>query len=364
MIIKELLCNIFYILLIAFVCFILFFAIKTKLRYSRVINILNTDIEGFSNMNEDSKEDIMKKLYITENDVDIVKKINRSKENNSNPGGEEEKKVSANSLIIAPNKIVHIEPDKVYDDFYAEVYDMVALDKSKVLFEVKYIKSFIDNDTPGVKILDVGCGTGQHTKYLSEDHEYVGLDNSNSMLKYAKMNTNNNCRLVKGDANQLSVVGEKTFSHIACLYFTMYYFKNPDRIFYNFRRWLKKDGILIIHLVDRDLFDPVLNPANPSRINSIQKYADKRITSSIINFKHATYISDFVLKKNNMAEFQEIIRFKDTNVERRQRHLLYMFTNKKYVQLAKQNGFELKEIKSMNHIKYEHNYLFVFKKVD
>ena len=119
---------------------------------------------------------------------------------------------------------------------------------------------------------------------------------------------------------------------------------------------------MILHLVDKNKFDPILNPANPSQINSIQKYTDKRITSSIINFNNMTYISDFVFKKNNMAEFQEIIRFNKDNIERRQRHLLYMFSNKEYVKVAKKYGFQLQEIKSMNEIKYEHNYLFVFKK--
>ena len=64
-----------------------------------------------------------------------------------------------------------------------------------------------------------------------------------------------------------------------------------------------------------------------------------------------------------MAEFQELIRFKDTNVERRQSHLLYMYTNKHFVNVAKKYGFMLEEIKNLENVKFEHNYLFVFKKV-
>ena len=353
-------CNVLYLILILVLIFFITFAIKTHKRYIKVKDLVgdyDNKVEGFQNMNEENKKQILKDLNIDKNDIDIVKKNNKKKLS----GGDNDTD-KAETMIIAPNKIITIQPDKIYDKFYADVYDSVALDKPKVKFEVDYIKSLIDLDRGDNKILDVGCGTGQHTKYLSEHTEYVGLDRSNDMLRHARMNINSNCRLVAGDANKLSVVAEDSFSHIICLYFTIYYFKDPDRLFYNFGRWLKKDGILVIHLVDRDKFDPVLNPANPSRVNSIQKYADKRITSSIINFNNVTYISDFVLKKNNMAEFQEIIRFKNTNTERRQRHLMYMFTNKRYVQIAKKNGFELQEIKSMNEVKYEHNYLFVFKK--
>ena len=368
---KDIICNICYVIFIIVLIFFVSFAIKTHKRYVKFTKIIGdvNNIEGFTNMGKDSQNELIEELDIDIDDINIVKKKNETSAatagDATTPSSSSDKTTeqSKDKMIIMPNKIINIPPDKIYDDFYASVYDKVTLDQSKVIFEAGYIKSLMDKKRTDNKILDVGCGTGQHIKYLSQKNDYVGLDRSNPMLAQAKLNTNGNCRLVSGDANQLSIVGEDEYSHIICLYFTIYYFKDPDRLFSNFSKWLKDDGIVVIHLVDSAKFDPVLNPANPSRINSIQKYTDKRITSSIINFNNITYISDFVLKKNNMAEFQEIIRFKKNNTERRQRHLMYMFTNKKYVQIAKKNGFELQEIKSMNKIKYEHNYLFTFKKV-
>ena len=359
---KDILCNSCYVVFIVVLIFFVTFAIKTHKRYVKFTKIIGdvNNIEGFTNMGKDSKKELIEELDIDIDDINIVKKQNDIAAASS---GEKIAEKSKDKMIIMPNKIINIPHDKIYDEFYASVYDKVTLDQSKIAFEAGYIKSLMDKQKTDNKILDVGCGTGQHIKYLSQKTDYVGLDRSNPMLVKAKLNTNGNCRLVSGDANQLSIVGEDEYSHIICLYFTIYYFKDPDRLFYNFSKWLKDDGIVVVHLVDRDKFDPVLDPANPSRINSIQKYTDKRITSSIINFNNITYISDFVLKKNNMAEFQEIIRFKKNDIERRQRHLMYMYTNKKYVQIAKKNGFELQEIKSMNKIKYEHNFLFTFKKV-
>ena len=363
-------CNIMVVIFIIILLFFLTFAIKTRKRYLNIKNTLgemnNTSIEAFSNMEQKNQQDIMDKLNIDEADVEIVKKKNKNKkkkstEINSKVSNGDDDDDGDKLLGIMPNKIINIPQGDEYDKLYADAYDMVAMDHTKVMFEVKYIKSLMDKSKNNV-ILDVGCGTGQHTKYLSEDNEYIGLDKSTHMLDKAKLNINKKSRLVLEDANKLSAVGEDKFTVIMCMYFTIYYFKDPNKIFYNFTRWIKKDGILILHLVDKNKFDPILNPANPSHINSIQKYTDKRITSSIINFNNMTYISDFVFKKNNMAEFQEIIRFNKDNIERRQRHLLYMFSNKEYVKVAKKYGFQLQEIKSMNEIKYEHNYLFVFKK--
>ena len=42
--------------------------------------------------------------------------------------------------------------------------------------------------------------------------------------------------------------------------------------------WLMPGGYLIVHLVDRESFDPILPPGNPLYVVSPQKYAKERIT--------------------------------------------------------------------------------------
>jgi len=367
---KTLLCNLSYIILIVFIGFIFLFAIKTREKYNNVQDVLKKNgllgevIEGFSNMDKVDKDNLLEKLDISTNDIDIVKN-NRKKKLLGTIDEEELREYNkSKELIDKPSKIINIPSDKIFDEYYASLYDKVTFDYSKVLFESHYINELIKKDkVNGATILDVGCGTGQHIKPLAKDNNiYVGLDKSNAMLEKAKKYKRPNVELVIGDAMNSDVVEANKYTHIICLYFSIYYMNDPEKLFNNFSKWLKPGGLVICHLVDRDLFDPVLNPANPSQINSIQKYSKKRITTSIIKFNKMTYISDFVLKKNNMAEFQEIIRYKKDSVERRHRHKLYMYTNKHYVQIAKKTGFELKEIKNMKDVKYEHNYLFVFRK--
>ncbi len=354
---KNVIKQLSILLLIGGLLFLIVFAIHTQNRYTQIKNLIELEsFENFENIGDEDansikkKEDLMKKLKIDKTDMDMIKN----------------KKYEKMPITEKPSRIDVVQSEDIYDEFYSKMYDMVAYDTPKVLYEYKYIQGLIKKlniDNNNVEILDVGCGTGQHGKLLSKDYKYTGVDRSKHMLKIAKDKIDVSGKLILQDANKLTAVGEDSYNIILCLYFTIYYFKDLDKIFSNLTRWIKDDGYLVLHLVDRELFDPVLNPANPSPLNSIQKYSKKRITNSVINFNNITYISDFVLKKNNMAEFQELIRFKDTNVERRQSHLLYMYTNKHFVNVAKKYGFMLEEIKNLENVKFEHNYLFVFKKV-
>ena len=99
-----------------------------------------------------------------------------------------------------------------------------------------------------------------------------------------------------------------SFTHVLCLYFTIYYIKNKKQFLTNCYDWLKPGGYLVLHLVNRNKFDPILNSADPLQAVSAQKYAKKRITNSLIKFKDFQYRGDFKLDKD-IATFEEI--FKD-----------------------------------------------------
>jgi hypothetical protein len=74
--------------------------------------------------------------------------------------------------------------------------------------------------------------------------------------------------------------------------------------------WLMPGGYLIVHLVDRETFDPILPPGNPLYVVSPQKYAKERITQTKITFNDFIYTSNFSLDKpNNMAMFDEKFKF-------------------------------------------------------
>ena len=109
-----------------------------------------------------------------------------------------------------------------------------------------------------------------------------------------------------GSALDFMLFPAATFSHILCLYFTIYYIERKQQFFQNCYDWLLPGGYLVLHLVNRNMFDPILNSANPLAMVSPQKYAKKRITNSLVKFKDFQYKANFSWTKewaDNKASF-------------------------------------------------------------
>ena len=65
-------------------------------------------------------------------------------------------------------------------------------------------------------------------------------------------------------------------------------------------------GYLVVHIVDRDKFDPILPPSNPLLIVSPQKYTKQRITQSEVVLNNMQYKGEFALEPNtDNAVFKE-----------------------------------------------------------
>jgi len=251
---------------------------------------------------------------------------------------------------------------EVYDDFYAEIYDYLVFNAIKNEYEIGAI---VNETTPSNKsvILDVGCGTGHHVAKLSEKNlNVVGIDISPSMISQAKTNYPNYDFQV-GDVLNSSTFQQGTFTHILCLYFTIYYFKNKQLFFNNCMDWLMPGGYLIVHIVDKDNFDPILPPGNPLIITSPQKYADKRITNTKVTFNDFVYQSKFDLNPNNSdtATFSEKFKFNNGKT-RKQEHKLYMESESEIIERAKDVGFIVQGQIDLVKCSYENQYLFILMK--
>ena len=154
---------------------------------------------------------------------------------------------------------------------------------------------------------------------------------------------------------------DSSLTHILCLYFTIYYMKDKMQFFYNCMNWLMPGGYLIVHLVDKYKFDPILPPGNPLYIVSPQKYAKERITSTKITFNDFIYDSNFKLDENDIAVFNEKFKFNDGRV-RKQEQRLYMEDLPTIVNMAQEAGFIVHAKVDMVKCAYEHQYLYVFVK--
>lgn len=250
----------------------------------------------------------------------------------------------------------------IYDDFYADIYDFLVFNNLKDDYEVGYIMNSASPSSKS-KILDIGCGTGHHVSSLgSKGLDVLGIDISPSMIQKAKTNFPD-YKFTVGDALNNHLFESNSFTHILCMYFTIYYFKDKAQFFNNCFKWLMPGGYLIVHLVEREHFDPILPPGNPLLYISPQRYAKERITSTKVKFTDFSYSADFKLDEaNDKALFVE--KFKnDTNGKvRKNEHTLYMPDAQQIVDEAQACGFIVESKADLLQCQYEYQYLYVFVK--
>ena len=250
----------------------------------------------------------------------------------------------------------------IYDPFYADIYDYLVFNNMKDEYEIGQI---IKTTTPNSKsvILDIGSGTGHHVADLaSKGLDVLGIDISPSMVSKAKEQYPD-YKYEVSDALDGDKFVSGSFTHIMFMYFTIYYFKDKSIFFNNVMKWLKPGGYLILHLVDRKKFDPILPPGNPLLLVSPQKYAKERITSTKIKFNDFSYTADFQLDETkNEAKFIE--KFKNDSDGKIRKHELtmYMTDIDDIVSEAQMAGFIVDQKIDLVKCQYEYQYLYVFTK--
>jgi len=250
----------------------------------------------------------------------------------------------------------------IYDDFYVNIYDDLFYSTIKDDFEIGQIikKTNVTNES---RILDIGSGIGHHVSKLQEQgYNAIGVDSSESMVKKAK-DKYPSSQFIIGDVTTQLDFQFNSFTHMLCLYFTIYYIKNKDLFFNNIMNLLMPGGYIILHLVDRDLFDPIIPAGQGFLIVSPQKYAHKRITKTTVHFHDFVYSADFDLNNNkNIAIFNEKFKFKNEQHVRKNQHILYMEDMNDILTIAQQSGFIIDGQIDLLKCGYDSQYLFILQK--
>ena len=252
-------------------------------------------------------------------------------------------------------------PD-IYDDFYVSVYDDLVFDELKNDFEVGAIVSSTKPTQKSV-IMDIGSGTGHQAASLHErGFNVAGLDISPAMVEAARKK-HPGVTYKQGDALHGNLFAPSSFTHITCLYFTLYYMRDKRQFFTNCYTWLMPGGYLVIHLVDRSAFDPTIPAGNALAIIDPQHYARKRITRTRVEFDKESYTADFSLDESDgTAIFSEVFKSPQTGRVRKNEHLLYMPTQKTIIREAREAGFILLSKSHMDDCGYENQFMYVLQK--
>ena len=143
---------------------------------------------------------------------------------------------------------------KIFDDMNIDDWKTKAENYSKIRWvkDKKLLNAFYDNlpknISEGNKVLEVGIGTGELTKFVKENNEfnkissiYTGIDLSPSMLLYIK---DKNIEIITGDACRLSFA-DNSFDTVI-MRGVLHYLENPQVVFNEIFRVLKCGGQFVL----------------------------------------------------------------------------------------------------------------------
>lgn len=131
---------------------------------------------------------------------------------------------------------------------FARYYDQIYLQMKDYESESKIVKHIIRQfeKKPSKTLLDVGCGTGEHLKHLSQSFRCKGIDISEEMIETARAKVAD-AEFEIADMIDFSL-GEK-FDVITCLFSSIGYvqtFKNLVKTLKNLLYHLNDEGLTLV----------------------------------------------------------------------------------------------------------------------
>lgn len=230
-----------------------------------------------------------------------------------------------------------------YDEFYSQIYDDLMLSQTKSEYEVSKIIEMTEPNPHYSSFLDVGSGTGTMVNYLKQKgFNAYGIDKSKAMIAKSQ-DKFPDASMKCGDVLEPITFDRGTFTHIICTGFTIYEIEDKSRFFQNCYFWLQSNGYLILHLVDKDTFDPIIPAGKPRILDSPQKYSNQRITDTLIDFMDFTYKSSYDFSKSDERVIHKET-FTDTKTQniRENEMTLFMKNTEDILSTAIKYGFVIK----------------------
>jgi SAM-dependent methyltransferase len=212
---------------------------------------------------------------------------------------------------------------KAFDTEHVVYYDTLVYDGMKQQQELFFLDPILQPDSI---VLDVGSGTGHFVDALvKKGIQATGVDSSNAMIQSAKKRYPHEYWF--GDVSNTSLFSPGTFSHIFCMYYTIYYLNAS--FFQNAKEWLQPGGFLIVHLSKEWKYGPTSRFQGPFSYSS----------SHVYNKHH-----EFITVKGKRKRFEHKIQWKSIP---------------SMIALAQHYGFTVHSIYSYP-LPHQGEYLYVF----
>ena len=185
------------------------------------------------------------------------------------------------------------DPSKFYDDFYVSRIDQAYYPEGKNicrcsdLYKTAFRRLYPKKDT---KVLLAGANTGRYLDALTGVcPDTTGVVKYEGLFEIAKRNAPK-AKVVLGDiAETPDIFPDNEFSHIIFEDRTLYEVDRKKALT-NAIKWLRPGGRLVLRVVNRDKFDPMVPTAVPLRGLNVQNYLAQRKQDSKVFFKDGSKI--------------------------------------------------------------------------
>ncbi len=264
-------------------------------------------------------------------------------------------------FTVASEKYVVKTGGDIFDDFYANIYDYIWYNNVTNEYEIGEIVRRT-GVTRKSRVLEINCRTGHHLELLrKQEIPAEGIEENAAVLAQAKKNYPK-LKIRKGAPSDTMEFQGGLFTHILCLSYGIYYIPDRLQFFRNCFHWLMPGGYLVVHMVNRNLFDTLLPGGNPLQLVSAQKFSKDRINHTEMKFDDFSYSADWDVDVNaSKSVITEKFVDHSGNV-RENRHELAMPIQREIVSEAKKAGFILLGKAELIEGMAEYQYLYILQK--
>jgi len=278
--------------------------------------------------------------------------------------------------FVQTERFVTKSNNDIYDEFYVELYDKIHLPELQINFIIEKVINMTEPSKEKSVFLDIGSGTGSLTNELKKKgYTIYGIDKSQSMVDYCSEKYPE-LPIKCGDIMTPMMYDRNTFSHVLCTNMSIYHFQDKKAFFRNCYFIMKPNSYMILHLVNWDKFDPIVQSGKPEGIGSAQQYADMRITNTSIDFVDFKYKATYDLSKStnkakisNKGQSEEICFVETmtdnlTNNVRQNNLILNVEKIDDILKIAIANGYTVKgQVNMKECIWDEYQYIFVLERM-
>lgn len=244
-----------------------------------------------------------------------------------------------------------VEPStQAWSPIYAKLYEKVFSNEDYYKNESDLIKHVLQQHNQGewTRGIDLGTGTGRHYKEFASQGPLLGIDNSKAMIEIAQTRNPEGDFMV-GDFRQSGLIPPQSVDVVFCLGETLYLNAGSEQhtALQEINKWMKPNGILVIHFWNIHDLDPAPQPYS-------QILENKHAVTYFENLQHEAWFEPRKEIGPGVFDYEEkyIIELDNGDVKKNDEvHRVFLPPDRKVMmELLNSTGWKLLEVKDLSDI--------------